>query len=458
MLMRQIYEQFAAETPVTLMARVAMEYAFSAPQVDALFERVAQRQYTRELLFSTTVDLMGAVVTGQRRSIHRAYEAVAHRIPVSVASVYNKLNALEPELGAALVAHTGARAAEVVRAMDGALPALLPGFRVKILDGNHLPATERRLKVLRGVAAGPLPGFGLVVLEPDVRLATAVIPCEDGHAQERSESDAILALVQPDDCWIADRNFCTIRLLFGIRARKGHLVIRQHGQLPWRPMGRRTRQGRVEGATVFAQWVQIENDAGEVRKLRRITIELDRPTRDGETAVHILTSLPVRVANAKAIAKLYRERWTEETMFLELATMLNTEIDTLGYPKAALFGFCVGLVAYNMLSTVKASLRAVHGPDLIEREVSLYGIAEEIGVAMRGMTIALGEATWETFRAMNAQQVGTELKKLAAKVRLRSYKRHVRGEKKPVPKRTRFKNTPHVSTARLLVTTREEAS
>ena len=36
-------------------------------------------------------------------------------------------------------------------------PDPVPGFRVKVLDGNHLGKTERRLKVPRDVAAGPLP-------------------------------------------------------------------------------------------------------------------------------------------------------------------------------------------------------------------------------------------------------------------------------------------------------------
>jgi len=33
-------------------------------------------------------------------------------------------------------------------AMKDGLPPLMPGYQVRILDGNHLAATERRLKVL----------------------------------------------------------------------------------------------------------------------------------------------------------------------------------------------------------------------------------------------------------------------------------------------------------------------
>jgi len=47
-------------------------------------------------------------------------------------------------------------------------------------------------------------------------------------------------------------------------------------------------------------------------------------------------------------------------------------MNTLGYPKAALFGFCLALVAYNLLAVVLAALRSVHGEETVKEEVSLY--------------------------------------------------------------------------------------
>jgi len=113
-----------------------------------LFEEHADRQYTRSLLFSTMVDLMGVVVSKSRPSIHAAFQEVSETLPVSLAAVYDKLNGLEPQVTSALVRHTADKLAEVIVAMKGGLPPLMPGYRVRILDGNHLAATERRLKVL----------------------------------------------------------------------------------------------------------------------------------------------------------------------------------------------------------------------------------------------------------------------------------------------------------------------
>ena len=46
----------------------------------------------------------------------------------------------------------------------------------------------------------------------------------------------------------------------------------------------------------------------------------------------------------------------------ELAQTLNGEPNTLGYPKAALFAFCLALVASNAMALIRASVRQIHGP------------------------------------------------------------------------------------------------
>ena len=77
--------------------------------------------------------------------------------------------------------------------------------------------------------------------------------------------------------------------------------------------------------------------------------------------------LPERLANGQKIADLYHGRWKIETAFQELTRFLNSEISTLGYPRAALFGFCVALVAYMILAVVKAAIEAVHGKEVIQK-------------------------------------------------------------------------------------------
>ncbi|MDB5306760.1 MAG: Transposase domain protein [Gemmataceae bacterium] len=82
--------------------------------------------------------------------------------------------------------------------------------------------------------AGPLPGQAVVVLGPALGLALDVVVSEDGHAQERSLLDPLLAIVAARDVWVADRNFCTTGLVFGIAGRGGFFVLRRHAStLTW---------------------------------------------------------------------------------------------------------------------------------------------------------------------------------------------------------------------------------
>jgi hypothetical protein len=457
MIMSEIFERFVKDTPVSVMARAAMENALAPEALDQMFEQRADKQYTRELMFSSVVDLMGVVVGGVAASVHAAYQRVAGTLPVSLAAVYEKLNHLEPGVTAALVGHTAARLAPVIAAMGGQLPPLVPGYRVRILDGNHLAATERRLKVLRRSKAGPLPGHALVVLDPALMLATHVIPCEDGHAQERSLSLPIIELVEKNDIWIADRNFCTALLLWGISAQQGFYVIRHHANLPFAPAGPLTSCGRIETGEVFEQAVTILNLEGEPMPVRRIVVRLDKPTRDGDSEIAVLTNLPKAAAKGPAVADLYRKRWTLETMFQSLTLMLHGELATLGYPRAALFGFSVALASYNILSTVQAALRGKFGTEKVQQEVSGYYIASEVRTTARGLSIATEPVDWVPFQTMPAKTLAKEMLRWAAHVDLRQFKRHPRGPKKPVPKRTRYADKTHVSTARLLAESRKKS-
>jgi IS4 transposase len=451
MILSNVFERFAQDSPLTVMARGVMENALNPTVVDQLFEDVAERQYTKQLLFSSIVDMMSVVVCRIQPTLCSAYQAHAETINASLKAVYDKIDRTEPALSAALVEMTAQRLGPVIEAMKGARSPLLPGYHVRILDGNHLAGTEHRLKELRTLRAGALPGQALVVLDPRRMLATDVILCEDGHAQERSLLDQVLELVRARDLWIDDRNFCTTNFLFGIAGREAFFVTRQHASnLHWEFAGKRRACGRIDTGKVFEQTIKATNDAGEILILRRITVVLDQPTRDGETVIHLLTNVPAKDARAKVIADLYRKRWLIETAFAELEATLNGEINTLGYPKAALFAFCMALVSYNVLSTLKAALRSVHGEAVVAQEVSGYYVADEIKRVHDGMMIAIPEDEWVVFHDLTPVELAGVLVKLAAAVRLPKYQKHPRGPKKPKPKKQSGAKIKHVATARIL--------
>lgn len=447
----EVFDRFAQGDYIPLMAQAAMEQALSPRVVDQLFEEATERQYTRDLLFSSVVGLMSLVVCRIRPSVHAAYQKAAVPIPVSLPALYGKIERTEPAVGAALVRQTAQRLAAVIQAMpDGGTAAPLPGYRTKILDGNHLPGSEHRIQELRTLRAGALPGHTLVVLDPEAMLVIDAFPCEDGHAQERSLLAQVEATVRPQDLWIADRNFCTTGFLFGIVRRGGFFLIRQHAStLTYTAVGKRKDRGRTATGRLFEQTLRATHDAGEVLFVRRVTVVLDQPTRDGETEVHLLTNLPVKHARAAVVAALYRRRWTIETAFAEMEETLNGEINALGYPKAALLSFCMALVAYNVLATVKAALRSAQSPAKVAA-LSGYYLADEVQMCHRGMMRAIPKDEWVVFQEAPAPALAALLTDWARSVPLADYVSHPRGPKKPKPKKQSGAKIKHVSTFKVL--------
>lgn len=450
MLLDKVFEPFLKATPICVMARATLAHIFNPAAIDQLFARVAQRQYTHQLLFSSLVDLMGQVVLRQQPSVHAAYRQAKAVLPVSDQAVYDKLQCVELAVSAALVHDSAQRVAPVIDALDARVPALLPGYRVRILDGNHLAATQHRLKELRFSWAAPLPGTVLAVLDQEHMTVTDVIPLEDAHAQERSALDQVLAVVRKKDVWVADRNFCTLNFLWGIRQRGGFFVIRQHGQLQGELLGKRVARGRTDTGRVYEQRVRFRTDEGKALEVRRITVVLDTPTQDGDSELHLLTNLSAKKVSAAKVAEVYRKRWTIEGVFFEASQTLSCEINTLCYPKAALFAFCLGLVACNAVALLKAALRAVHGAERITTELSAYYLALEIQQTHRGMLVALPPPLWERFATLTAKGMAAVLREMAGHVQLDRYRKTPRGPKKPPPKRTKYKNGEHVATFRVI--------
>jgi hypothetical protein len=449
MKLSDVFQPFLEKRPVCVMARAALERILDPKALDALFLRTAEQQYTKELLFSQLAELMGQVVLQLQPAVHAAYQGMADAIGVSVQAVYGKLQRVELPVSAALVSYSAARVAAVIRSLGAQLPSWLPGYRIRILDGNHFAATEHRLAELRTTWAAPLPGKCLVVLEQALMLASHVLLAEDGQAQERSLLPEVLPLVERGDLWLGDRNFCTTDFIFGVVDREAFVLLREHAGLPGQVFGQRKAKGRCTTGLVYEQPMRLRNSAGQELQLRRITVELDEPTRDGDTVIHLVTNLPAKKAPAIKLAEVYRKRWTVEGLFLEMAQTLACEIDTLCYPKAALFAFCLGLLASNAVALLKAALRAVHGPKGME-SLSAYYLTLEIQQTYDGMMVAIPPQHWQVFGELDAAAMASVLRKMAEKVKLSRYRKHPRGPKKKPPKRRRYQNGEHVATAKIL--------
>jgi len=98
--------------------------------------------------------------------------------------------------------------------------------------------------------------------------------------------------------------------------------------------------------------------------------------------------------------------------------LLDGELNTLGYPRAALLGFAMALVSYNLISTTKSAMRAAFGPEKVEEEVSNYSIANEARVMKEGLDVVTDLEDWEPFQTVSAESLAQDLVELARNIRL----------------------------------------
>lgn len=452
MVMDAIVERFVEQTPITVMARVALQRALEPAWVDAVFEKHRQYQYQGELLFSTAVELMSVVAVGMRPSLHAAFQA-APGIPVSVQALYDKIRRTDPKLVRELVRGSAERLSPVVEAMRGAPSPTLKGYRVRIIDGNHLPASEKRLKPLRAFRGAALPGQSLVVYDPATEIVTDMVPCEDGHANERSLMGPVLRQAQAGELWIADRNFSTREILCGWQERGCGFIVREHACSPHpRDSAPRRWVGRIATGVVHEQAVTIDSGTGQSIALRRIEVRLETPTEDGATVIRLLTNLPGAQFNGRKVARLYRRRWSIESLFQRLESVLHSEMITLGHPRAALLAFGVAVLAWNVLAVLQEAVKARHDLAAAGIELSPYYLAAEIKAQYAGMMTAIAVAAWQADEALAPAQLGALLLKMAAHVEPHRLRKHPRGPKKPKkkPYASHAEVARHVATARVL--------
>jgi Transposase DDE domain len=453
MILGECFEKFLERSPVSVMVRGTLERVFDPEKLEQVFSDNALLQYTRELTFAQCVGLRSDVVFRLVPSVGAWYKAHQDEVPVTRQAVYDKLKHLELPTAAGLVAYAGRAVGACLQQMPSPPSPVLSGYRVRVLDGNHLAGTEHRVKDLRRYRAAALPGHALVFYDPQWAVATDVLPCEDAYAQERALLPEVIPMVAKQDCLVADRNFCTLGFLFGIARQGAFFVIRHHASnVVVQPQGPRRGVGHdARGQALYEQvGCLTEPDTGATLVVRRITVQLLTPTRDGETELHILTNLPVADASAAQISTLYADRWSIETAFHHLTVDLACEVDTLGYPKAALLGFCVALVAYNVVALVKGALRAAHGTEYVKDQLSMYYLTLEVAQVATGMEIAVGIEPWEIFRQMNTAEFATTLVAIAQRLDTKKYTKHPRGPKKQPPHKLSGKHQTHVSTARIL--------
>ena len=221
-------------------------------------------------------------------------------------------------------------------------------------------------------------------------------------------------------------------------------VIRHHASLNPIKLGTRKKVGTTATGDVYERKMKLSNEL----TVRRVEVELTNATRDGDELLVIVTNLSEAEANAVKVAELYRDRWKIETAFQVLTTTMQCEINSLCYPKAALFTFALALFCYNVLAVVHGAIAKQHGA-ATDAQMSHYYMALEIAQTTDGMLVALPLERWRIFAPQPRQEFQAALFQVLNSLDIDVYRKSHRGPKQSKRKRKKSKK-PHVSTAKLL--------
>lgn len=443
-----ILERFIQTRPLCVMTRCILGHLLSQ-ELDEVFAQTRQRQYQGAIKFSALAASVADVALNFCPSFNQAYRQHQEHLAASLVAYYGKLNRVETSISEGVVRFAGRQATELLQALGAEAAPVLPGYRCAVLDGNHLRQSEKRLGVLRGLSAAALPGTVVAKFQLETQLFERAYLLEDAHAQESTVLDRVVADLQAHELLIADRHFCIVKFLVDVAAAQGFFVIRQHGRLQGEAVGRRRQSGRSETGMVYEQALRLRDSAGRVLTVRRITVVLDTPTRDDETELHLLSNVPRGEASAVRLAQLYRDRWDIENAFHVLTMTLTCEVKSLGQPRAALFLFCMAVLAYNCRQVLYAALHTAQAAEQVQA-MSQLAVALEISQAMDGLVTALPEDAWDQCVPANVAGRAAFLRQVSRQVNVGAYRKSQRGPKKPRPPRPGWKACRHVSTYRLL--------
>lgn len=447
--MSEIYDRFCVTAPFAVMTRILIQ-DFIGTRLDRVFEDNRQAQYSYIASFQAVALAVSDVALRFCENFNQSYRKHAEELAVSAQSFYAKTRGVEPAVSEAMVAESAVRSIELQNAVNMQQWEVIPGYRCLSVDGNALTKSEKKLGVLRDLKGAPLPGKVIARFDLQRQLFDKAYVLLDGHAQESACCNPIVADLQENDVLIADRHYCIVAFMENITRTKASFVIRHHGRLHGVLLGERRHAGEIETGTVYEQSMKLtaQKDALVVR---RITVVLNKPTRDGDSKIHILSNLPPEVS-ASVIADAYRHRWEEETAFNVLQMTLTCELDSIGHPNAASFLFCMSMLAYNLRQCTFAALYSVHEEEDV-LNVSHLHISKNISDYTPGMLVSITREQWNELIPETLQGVAALLKEIASKIDLRKFKKSIRGPKKKKPFRSRNVKSNHVSTAKLLALT-----
>ena len=258
--------------------------------IDEVFETHRRYQYARELLFSIVVELMTLV--GARPAPLAARRGAPERDPARVA---------DRALRTRSTARSRRCCAPWCRPAPRVLPrpwrswsskAILPGWQVRVLDGNHFPGTEKRVAPLHGHRGAALPGQAVVVYDPDSGL---VLRHGGGRGRPSNRARPGRHAAKPgqgrDRYGSPTVTFCTRAPCWKAGTRRAPASWR--ASTPTIPVSRSAAHGATVAGSKPARCASRPSEwRATPHPWRCVELTLDMPTEAGDTVIRIWSNLP----------------------------------------------------------------------------------------------------------------------------------------------------------------------
>ncbi len=441
-----MFDRFCQVAPVSVLGMISVRWCFSDAIIDEIFEAERDSQYTRDLTFSACVELLAEVALYGTPSVNAAIKNVTDSLPVSTSAIYQKLRNVEPQVCEALISVPAARAARLIKGFKATRAQPISKYRLKIVDGNYLQRSERRIAELRDSTIAAIPGMAMVVYDYATDLITHAALDENGHASESSKFKELPKFLSKDDLLMGDRRYCSLKLFEIVESCEAKFLIRKTKNLVLTFDEVKKCKGQCKTGQVEYGSATLSDG----RKVFAIIIKRKKPAKDGTKEVILLTNLTIGSRLAVKLADLYLERWKIEEAFRQLTEYLSCEVKTLGYPRAALLAFSLAVTAYNCMRCVKGAMAFRFGTEHVDENLSMYHLGLHLKQTIPGALIALDESDWCMVDQMSPTEVVIKMKEIAGNICFDKFRKDRRSKPKTPRQPARRRQHVHAATAKIL--------
>jgi len=173
----------------------------------------------------------------------------------------------------------------------------------------------------------------VVVYAPALGVVTEVLPCDNGHAQERARCGAVVDTGEAGDLWMEDRHVCPRALLCAIDKRGAFCVTRDlRGDLVRCSLPGARLVVRQRGKSLSRAWVWWRRTAQASLSSPTYQVERSAPRR-GDASPHLDACAAPGVGPTGG--GTLPQRWTLDTACTPREASLPFRNQPLGSPKAA---------------------------------------------------------------------------------------------------------------------------